>query len=169
MYLDEWRSIDRLLICFEESDCEQNQATLALVRVLHVLCQKLPKTCITVLTALNCPMQLDMLAVQIISTQTWIDESTVMWMRQNSFDAAILLTPPLHSPYAMAYLCYLAGIPIRVGQSKEFGGGVLSFCITPPLEDISLDEYHFHLLRSLGFSIDIDSDPNKVFTPYISV
>ncbi|MBD2460884.1 hypothetical protein H6G89_07485 [Oscillatoria sp. FACHB-1407] len=76
--------------------------------------------------------------------------SLIQILRDHHFDAALILTTPTQSPYAWAYLCYLAGIPIRVGQSKEFGGGVLSTCISPPLDDVSTTEYYLHLLRSLG-------------------
>jgi ADP-heptose:LPS heptosyltransferase len=47
-------------------------------------------------------------------------------LRQYAFDAAIICTNPGESPYPLAYICYLAGIPIRIGHSEEFGGGVLS-------------------------------------------
>lgn len=47
-------------------------------------------------------------------------------LRSDAFDAAVIFTNPRESPYALAYICYLAGIPIRIGQSQEFGGGVLS-------------------------------------------
>ncbi|MBD2091736.1 hypothetical protein H6F67_17980 [Microcoleus sp. FACHB-1515] len=64
------------------------------------------------------------------------------------FDAAIVLTAPKQSPYPTAYRCYLAGIPIRVGQSIEFGGGVLSHCIQP-IETDDVTAHHLHLLRSI--------------------
>lgn len=69
------------------------------------------------------------------------------------FDAAIIFTEPKQSPYSLAYLCYLAKIPIRLGQSLEFGGGVLSTWIKPPIEPVSLVEYHLHLLQSINFNI----------------
>ncbi len=47
-------------------------------------------------------------------------------LRQCAIEAAVIFTNPGESPFALAYSCYLAGIPIRVGQSQEFGGGVLS-------------------------------------------
>lgn len=68
---------------------------------------------------------------------------------QPGFEAAMIFTAPGRSPYAIAYLCYLAGIPIRVGQSIEFGGGVLSHWVKPPLRAVGA-EYHLHLLRSVG-------------------
>ena len=55
-------------------------------------------------------------------------------LRDRRFDAAIILTQSGQSPYAAAYLCYLAGIPIRVGQSCEFGGSVLSHVL--PARDL---------------------------------
>lgn len=79
--------------------------------------------------------------------------SLVSALADRQFDAAILLTAPGRSPYTLAYLCYLAGIPLRLGQSREFGGGVLSPCMQPPIDPVSPSEYHLHLLRSAGFAI----------------
>ena len=56
----------------------------------------------------------------------------IAWLRQQQFDAAVILTAPDQSPYTLGYLCYLAGIPIRIGHSHEFGGQVLSHCSPPP-------------------------------------
>jgi hypothetical protein len=63
------------------------------------------------------------------------------------FDAALIFTQPQASPYSLAYLLYLAKIPIRVGQSSEFGGGVLSHSIRPSLDIDSPVAYHQHLLQ----------------------
>jgi ADP-heptose:LPS heptosyltransferase len=52
-------------------------------------------------------------------------------LRSENFDAAILFAHDCQSPYPFGYLCYLAGIPIRVGMSQEFGGGVLSHWVKP--------------------------------------
>lgn len=73
-------------------------------------------------------------------------------LQHRSFDAVILFTKPFQSPYSLAYLCYLRGIPIRIGQSQEFGGSVLSHPVQPTLENLSPPEYHLHLLDQLGFS-----------------
>lgn len=53
----------------------------------------------------------------------------VDWLRQQRFAAALILTAPGQSPYTLGYLCYLAGIPIRIGRSQEFGGQVLTHCL----------------------------------------
>ena len=48
-----------------------------------------------------------------------------------SCDAAIIFTGPGRSPHPDAYRCYLAGIPLRIGESCEFAGAVLSHWIKP--------------------------------------
>ncbi|KOP23174.1 hypothetical protein AMR41_27520 [Hapalosiphon sp. MRB220] len=50
-------------------------------------------------------------------------------LHQSAFDGSVIFTNAKESPYPLAYICYLAGIPIRIGQSEEFGGGVLSHCL----------------------------------------
>jgi ADP-heptose:LPS heptosyltransferase len=50
----------------------------------------------------------------------------ITWLRQQQFDAAVIFNQPTQSPYTLAYLCYLANIPIRIGHSQEFGGLVLT-------------------------------------------
>jgi ADP-heptose:LPS heptosyltransferase len=50
-------------------------------------------------------------------------------LKSNTFDAAIVFPSEFNSPYPVAYLCYLAEIPIRIGKSVEFGGSVLSHSI----------------------------------------
>lgn len=43
-----------------------------------------------------------------------------------NFDAAVVLTSFSQSPWPAAYACLLAGVPVRVGMSKEFGGASLT-------------------------------------------
>jgi ADP-heptose:LPS heptosyltransferase len=70
-------------------------------------------------------------------------------LRQGAFDAAVIFTNPGESPYLLAYICYLAGIPIRIGQSQEFGGGVLSEWVKlPPKDSHPVDKYLFLLTHS---------------------
>lgn len=49
-------------------------------------------------------------------------------LKAERFDSAIVLPDGTRSPYPFAYACYFAGIPVRIGLSYEFGGGVLSVC-----------------------------------------
>lgn len=88
--------------------------------------------------------------------QNSIGQALLDTLMHQKFDAAIVFTDPGQSPFSLAYLCYLAGIPIRLGQSQEFGGSVLSACISPPAVPISLAKYHLHLLYQAGLSIAAD-------------
>lgn len=67
-------------------------------------------------------------------------------LRSLSCDAAVILTSVGQSPYSAAYLCYLAGIPIRIGCSCEFGGGVLTHWVKTLPEKEPVDR-HLSLLR----------------------
>src|SRR5579884_1448865 len=42
------------------------------------------------------------------------------------FDAALIFTSFSQTPHTPGYVCYLARIPLRAGESKEFGGGTLT-------------------------------------------
>ncbi|MBE9010255.1 hypothetical protein IQ250_08560 [Pseudanabaenaceae cyanobacterium LEGE 13415] len=54
--------------------------------------------------------------------------SLIELLKVEQFDQAIILPDGNRSPYPFAYVCYFAGIPVRLGVSCEFGGGVLSQC-----------------------------------------
>ncbi|MBD2257217.1 hypothetical protein [Pseudanabaena sp. FACHB-2040] len=131
MPFEDWAALQRLLIWSADSP-------KALQPALEALHQALPETALTVLESparpksqLNEPLQ------------------TVQWLQQHPFDAAIIFSAPNQSPYAPAYLCYLAGIPVRIGQSREFGGQVLSHCFEPPAPLEPVDP-HLHLLQAAG-------------------
>jgi len=83
------------------------------------------------------------------SEQAFIDA-----LRAGSFDAAFLFTSFSQSPYAPAYACYLAGIPTRVGQGRDFSGAVLTHWVKPGPDSMHQAERNLHLLRSVGFSPD---------------
>ena len=75
-------------------------------------------------------------------------------LREGGFDAAVIFTSFSQSPYPPAYACYLAGIPIRLGHSREFGGGVLSEWYQPPADESHQAERNLSLLASAGFEIN---------------
>ncbi len=54
--------------------------------------------------------------------------SLIELLRIEQFDIAMILPDGNRSPYPFAYVCYFAEIPVRIGVSCEFGGGVLSKC-----------------------------------------
>lgn len=155
MLPDSWQ-IRRLLV-IQLGGIEDVVLTAPALRTLR---QSLPNTDITLMTTPACS--------QVALQQSWVDnvlvyESGVMsantereielieTLRDRCFDAAIIFTNT-ESPYPLAYICYLAGIPIRLGQSQEFGGSVLSQCVKPQGSNthIEVDKQLF-LLESAGF------------------
>jgi hypothetical protein len=73
----------------------------------------------------------------------------VVAVREREFDVAIILTPRGISPYPAGYICYLAGVPVRIGQSLEFSGRVLSHWIKPA-PDTNPDDDYIQLLYASG-------------------
>ena len=54
------------------------------------------------------------------------------------YDAAVLFTEPGEAPWGQAYRLYLAGVPMRIGRSAEFGGSLLSRCLPADASDAML-------------------------------
>jgi ADP-heptose:LPS heptosyltransferase len=67
------------------------------------------------------------------------------------FDAAIIFTSFNQSPHPSGYVCYLAGIPLRAGESKEFGGAVLSHELRGAPDELHQVERNLRLVEMLGF------------------
>jgi ADP-heptose:LPS heptosyltransferase len=74
-------------------------------------------------------------------------------LRHGRYDAAVVFTSFAQSPHPPAYACYLAGVPIRLGQSKEFGGGTLAPAVAPPADDGHQVDRNLHLLEAVGFPL----------------
>ena len=75
-------------------------------------------------------------------------------LRAREFDAAFIFTSFSQSPYPPAFVCYLAGIPVRVGQSKEFGGRVLTEWVKAPPDEMHQVDRNLFLLQSAGVPVD---------------
>ena len=71
-------------------------------------------------------------------------------IRAGRYDAAVILTSFSQSPWPPAYLCLMAGIPVRVGLSKEFGGALLSTWVPAPDDGLHQVDRQVHLLQRLG-------------------
>lgn len=82
------------------------------------------------------------------------DRQLVHDLRCRQFDAAIIFTSFSQSPFPPAYACYLAGIPIRLGQSKEFGGAILTHEVKPPPDQTHQVDRNLFLLRAGGIPVD---------------
>jgi len=68
------------------------------------------------------------------------------------FDAALIFTSFAQTPHAAGYVCYLAGIPLRAGESKEFGGACLTTTLPSAPDAIHQVERNLRLVEALGFA-----------------
>lgn len=74
-------------------------------------------------------------------------------LSRGKYDAAFIFTSFSQSPFPPAYACFLAGIPIRVGHSKEFGGQVLTHSGSPPPDSGHQVDRNLALLELAGFPL----------------
>lgn len=149
MYPESLQSSKHLLVCWCSDDSIADLKT-----VIAILKSGLPDTQLSLLTFLSLPSfsSPTYLSKIIVQNQTAFS-AIIETLHHTRFDASLIFTSPGQSPYSMAYLCYLAGISIRIGQSQEFGGKVLSTCITPLSDSFTSIEHHLHLLKSLNIPI----------------
>ena len=70
------------------------------------------------------------------------------------YDAAIILTSFKQTPHPAGYTCYLAGIPLRLGESKEWGGGVLTDEAPPAPDELHQVERNLRLIEHVGFVVE---------------
>jgi ADP-heptose:LPS heptosyltransferase len=75
-------------------------------------------------------------------------------LRDRRFDAAIVLTSFSQTPHAAGYAAYLAGIPVRIGQAADFGGGTLTHAVEPAPDGLHQAERNLHLLEAIGIRVD---------------
>ena len=123
-----WQDVKRLLVWLGNLDDEIQPA-------LHLLRDSLPNVSIVLLTSSRAIKELlPFVNETLYYTSYWQQETAektlIETLQTKQLNAAIIFTN--ESPYPFAYLCYLAGIPIRIGLSAEFGGGVLSHPVQPP-------------------------------------
>ncbi len=72
-------------------------------------------------------------------------------LAERHFDAALVFTSFSQTPHVPGYVCHLAGIPLRAGESKEFGGNTLSTALTGAPEEMHQVERNLRLVESVGF------------------
>ena len=70
--------------------------------------------------------------------------------RLRGYDAVVVFTSFAQSPWPMAYAAYLAGVPVRVGTSKEFGGSVLTHWLPAPPDAQHQSDRALALLAAAG-------------------
>jgi hypothetical protein len=62
----------------------------------------------------------------------WQKWEWIAGMQRGEFDQAIIIGDGTYSPYPLAYVLYLAGVPLRSGVTTEFGGKLLTRRLDPP-------------------------------------
>jgi ADP-heptose:LPS heptosyltransferase len=78
------------------------------------------------------------------------ERAVVRELRDRRFDGAVILTSFSQSPYPAGLACLLAGIPLRLGQSKEEAAGILTVRVTPLPDAVHQVDRNLHLLRAIG-------------------
>lgn len=74
-------------------------------------------------------------------------------LKKEAFDAAFIFTSFSQSPWPPACAAYLAGVPIRAGQSKDFGGSLLTHSVKPLDDAVHQAERNLHLLEACGIPV----------------
>ena len=160
----EWHTVKRILIIRLDNIGD----LVLLTPALRTLKENLPQAELTLMASGAGP--------QVAPLLPWIDHlmvERVVWqslggfevdaaatqstlvprLHAQSFDAALIFTSFSQSPYPPAFICYLAGIPIRLGQSKEFGGELLTQWVKPLPDETHQAERNLHLLEAAGFTV----------------
>jgi ADP-heptose:LPS heptosyltransferase len=79
------------------------------------------------------------------------EQQLIGTLAERAFDAALIFTSFSQTPHAAGYVCYLAGIPLRAGESKEFGGRCLTTELKGAPDELHQVERNLRLVESLGF------------------
>ena len=74
-------------------------------------------------------------------------------LRDRQFDAVIIFTSFSQTPHPAGLMCYLAGIPLRLGESKEWGGAVLSTEVRAAPDILHQVERNLRLIEAVGFPV----------------
>ncbi|HEY0812645.1 MAG TPA: glycosyltransferase family 9 protein [Pseudonocardia sp.] len=94
---------------------------------------------------------------QIETTAEPPDTELVATLAERHYDAAVLLTSFSQSPWPAGYALQRAGVPVRAGTSKEFGGTALTHWVPAPDDGLHQVDRALYLLRRLGIA---DATPN---------
>ncbi len=75
----------------------------------------------------------------------------IQMLSERQFDAALIFTSFSQTPHVPGCVCYLAGIPLRAGESKEFGGNTLTTELHSAPDELHQAERNLRLVEHLGF------------------
>src|SRR5436190_20471369 len=78
------------------------------------------------------------------------ERELINMLAERQFDAALVFSSFSQTPHTPGYVCYLAGIPLRAGESKEFGGSTLSTELQGAPTEMHQVERNLRLVEHLG-------------------
>lgn len=81
------------------------------------------------------------------------ERALIARLQERQFDAAIILTSFSQSPHPPAFIARLAGIPLRLGASKESTAGLLTHAPPSPPDEIHQVERNLQLIEAVGFPV----------------
>src|SRR6266568_6370309 len=81
------------------------------------------------------------------------ERELINMLAERQFDAALIFTSFSQTPHTPGYVCYLAGIPLRAGESKEFGGSTLTTELRSAPDEFHQVERNLRLVEHLGFVV----------------
>jgi len=161
--LPEWRAVRNLLVIRLDNIGD----VIMISPALKALRTNLPEAKITLLAspagALTAPLLpgidhalpwrvlwQDLGKLDFNSQREW---ELVEMLKKHEFDAAIIFTSFTQSPHPAAFLCSLAGIPLRLGESTERDRGTLTHYAPQTPFEIHQVERNLHLIESVGFQV----------------
>lgn len=156
-----WHRLQRILVVRPDNLGD----VVMLTPALRALRRAAPRARLDLLTspvgALLGPLLSDVHDTITVSA-TWQDASThggdrapherslVGELAGRSYEAMLVVTSASQSPWPAAYAGLLAGIAVRVVQSREFGGAVATHWVTPPADTAHQTDRALHLLAGVG-------------------
>jgi ADP-heptose:LPS heptosyltransferase len=81
------------------------------------------------------------------------EQELIAMLAARGFDAALIFTSFSQTPHVPGYVCYLAGIPLRAGEAKEFGGSTLTTELRSAPDDLHQTERNIRLVEAVGFTV----------------
>ncbi|HEY3524292.1 MAG TPA: glycosyltransferase family 9 protein [Candidatus Limnocylindrales bacterium] len=81
------------------------------------------------------------------------ERELVTSLERRRFDAAFIFTSFSQSPFPPAFACYLAGIPVRVGQAGDFGGSLLSHVVPAAPDGTHQVERNLRTVEAVGIPV----------------
>ena len=79
------------------------------------------------------------------------ERELITLLAERHFDTALIFTSFSQTPHTPGYVCYLAGIPLRAGESNEFGGSTLSTQLQGAPTEMHQVERNLRLVEQLSF------------------